>query len=91
MQTQSRRQPTRTSRSTRLDRTLSIADIEDAFARAGLMKDYRTLVQALGADALAESMTQRWLDLTVRDLLASKGRPKERARRRERRRVKVPA
>jgi hypothetical protein len=75
----------------RLDRTLSIADIEDAFARAGLMTDYQTLVQALGADALAETMTQSWLDLTIRDLLASKGRPRESARRRERRRVTVPA
>ena len=83
MQTQSQRQPARSSRSAELDRRLSIEDIEGAFAKAGLMGDYRTLVQALGESALERSMTQRWLDLTIHDLLASQpapaGAPKTRA------------
>jgi hypothetical protein len=78
-------------RSERPDRRLDIDEIEAAFMKAGLQTDYATLVASLGRTGLAEAMTQRWLDLTIRDLLASKGRSRESARRRERRRVTVPA
>jgi hypothetical protein len=67
------------SRSERPDRKLGIEEIEAAFMKAGLQTDYETLVASLGKTGLAENMTQRWLDLTIRDLLASKGRPRERA------------
>jgi hypothetical protein len=79
------------SRFERPDRKLDIEEIEAAFMKAGLQADYETLVASLGKTGLAEAMTQRWLDLTIRDLLTSKGRPQEGARRRERRRVTVPA
>jgi hypothetical protein len=79
------------SRSERPDRKLDIEEIEAAFMKAGLQTDYQTLVASLGKTGLAETMTQCWLDLTIRDLLASKGRPPESARRRDRRRATVPA
>jgi hypothetical protein len=79
------------SRSERPDRNLDIEEIEAAFTKAGLQTDYQTLVASLGKAGLAEAMTQRWLDLTIGDLLASQGRPRESVRRRERRRVTVPA
>lgn len=72
------------------DRKLDIEEIEAAFLEAGLQADYETLVASLGKAGLAETMTQRWLDLTIRDLLAPKGRARESGRRR-RRRVEVPA
>jgi hypothetical protein len=79
------------SRFERPDRKLDIEEIEAAFRKAGLQTDYETLVASLGKTGLAENMTQRWLDLTIRDLLASRGRSRESARRRERRRVTVSA
>jgi hypothetical protein len=70
MNMQSMRRPARKSQSTSADRKLRIEDIKAAFTRAGLERDYRTLVETLGENTLARTMTQRWLDLTIRDLLA---------------------
>jgi hypothetical protein len=79
------------SRSSDRDRTLGVKKIEAAFMSAGLEREYRTLVAALGENALAERMIERWLDLTIRDLLASRRHARASGRRRARRGVKVPA
>jgi hypothetical protein len=73
MEVAAMRKATTKSRPRDGDRTLSLEEIEAAFMSAGLERDYRTLVGILGEAALAETMTQRWLDLTIWDLLASEG------------------
>ena len=74
MQMQSRRRETKTPRTGSLDRMLCIEVIKGAFTRAGLEQDYHMLVDALGEERLARTMTERWLYLTIRDLLGEQRR-----------------
>ena len=87
----SARKAIRNSRSGVHDGKLSIEDIEAAFTTAGLEQDYQTLVAALGESTLAETMTRRWLDLTIRDLLADRARGDANGRELARRDVAVSA